>query len=453
MTLAEDLAAFVVDATWERIAEASREQLKLRVLDTLACAIGALDAPLMVTLRDHCAEFAAGGRCTLIGGGRTSPHAAAFNNGALVRYLDFNDSYMAARDYSHPSDNLSAVLAAAEYAGLDGKGFLTALAVAYQVQLRLADVAPVLAKGFDHTVHGAYSVACGVAKALGLDAAATMNAIGMAGTSFNSLRVTRTGTLSNWKGLAFANTAFGATHAALLAMRGVTGPSEVFEGNKGFMHTIAGQFSIDWTAEGLDAVLKTSIKRYNATIDSQSSIDAMLQLRDRHRFAPEDVAGIDVEIFQLAYDVIGGGEEGDKYTVVTKEQADHSLRYVVACACLDGQMMPEQYTPERIGRPDVQTLLKRVRIRPAADLTARFPAECPVRIQVTLRDGSTHSIEQAMYDGYFNQPMSWRSVAAKFDRLVTPRYSPARRAALVDVVMTLDDGDAMAHLIEVVGSP
>ena len=119
--------------------------------------------------------------------------------------------------------------------------------MAYQVQCRLSDVAPVRAKGFDHTTQGSYAVAAGVSKALGLDEARTANAIAICGTAFNALRVTRTGALSHWKGLAYPNTAFSCTHATFLAMRGITGPLEVFEGNKGFMDAIAGEFKINWS--------------------------------------------------------------------------------------------------------------------------------------------------------------------------------------------------------------
>ena len=62
---------------------------------------------------------------------------AAFYNGALVRYLDFNDGLLAPGETCHPSDNVGSVLAAAEYAGRSGRDLLTALAVAYQVQGRL----------------------------------------------------------------------------------------------------------------------------------------------------------------------------------------------------------------------------------------------------------------------------------------------------------------------------
>src|SRR5215472_6328036 len=233
MTQVEQLAAFVVRMRYEDISEDARQQLKIRIVDALGCAIGALEGPPIKMLRAQLTDFGGNPLATLIGGGKTAPDRAALYNSALVRYLDYNDSYLAPKETCHPSDNLGAILAASEYAHRNGKEFLTALALAYQVQCRLSDVAPVRAKGFDHTTQGAYSVATGAARALGIDRLKVANAIAISGTAYNALRVTRTGSLSNWKGLAYPNTAFGATHATFLAMRGITGPLEVFEGNKG----------------------------------------------------------------------------------------------------------------------------------------------------------------------------------------------------------------------------
>src|SRR5699024_1874211 len=157
---------------------------------------------------------------------------------ALGRYLDFMDSCLAPDETEHPSDNLGAVLAAAERSGASGHEFLVALAVAYQVHTRLADVAPVRDKGFDHTTHGSYAVAAGVSRVLGLSTLQTANAIAIAGTANNALRVTRTGELSHWKGLAAPQVAKEGVHAALLASVGITGPASVFEGNKGFKAAI-----------------------------------------------------------------------------------------------------------------------------------------------------------------------------------------------------------------------
>src|SRR5437763_12641357 len=157
MTQVEQLAAFVVRKTYEDLSEDARHQLKIRVLDAIGCALGALEGPPIKMLRSQLEDFGGNPLATLIGDGKTAPDRAALYNSALVRYLDFNDSYLAKNETCHPSDNLGAVLAASEYSDSSGEEFLTALAVAYQVQCRLSDVAPVRAKGFDHTTQGSYA--------------------------------------------------------------------------------------------------------------------------------------------------------------------------------------------------------------------------------------------------------------------------------------------------------
>ncbi len=438
MTHVEQLAAFVVRASYEDLTEEARQQLKIRILDSLGCAVGALDGEPPRWIRNLVQELGGNGLCTLIGGGRTAPDRAAFYNGALVRYLDFNDSYLAKGETCHPSDNLGPVLAAAEYADGSGRDLLTALAVAYQVQCRLSDVAPVRAKGFDHTTQGAYAVAAGASKALGLDQAQTANAIAISGTAFNALRVTRTGALSHWKGLAYPNTAFGALHAALLAQHGITGPREVFEGNKGFMDAISGPFEIDWSREDLEQVRRTILKKFNAEVHSQSVLEAVLELRRTAEFSAAEIERVEVEIFDVAFNIIGGGEEGDKAVVRTKEEADHSLPYLVAVALLDGHVMPEQYDPTRIRSQDVQALLRRVSVRPVDAFSRRFPEEMPCRIRVTLPDGRLLVTEQQDYEGFLGRPMRWDTVAQKFERLAGVHADAALRREIVGALNNLE---------------
>ncbi len=438
MTELDRLAEFGIRAHYEALSANAREQLKIRILDTLGCAIGALDALPMAVLRTQLDEFGGNAFCTLIGGGRTAPDRAAFYNGALVRYLDFMDSYLAKGETCHPSDNLAAVLAAAEYADADGKTFLTALAVAYQVQARLSDEAPVRDRGFDHTTQGAYAIGAGVAKALSLDTARTANAIALSAVGNIALRVTRTGTLSQWKGLAYPNTAFIGTHAVFLAMRGITGPPEVFEGNKGFIESVSGPYRIDWAGEDLERVTRTIVKRYNAEIHSQSAIEGALELRERHGFRGADVARVEIDIFDVAYKIIGGGEEGDKTIVGTKEQADHSLQYMLAAALCDGTLLAAQYAPQRILAPDVQSLLHRVTVRPDPSFSARFPAEMACRVRITLQDGQRYEISKQDYEGFHTRPMSWTTVTSKFHHLVEGRVSAEVEQAIVQGVAELD---------------
>jgi 2-methylcitrate dehydratase len=450
MTRAEQLAGFVVKASYDDLSGEACRQLKIRILDGLGCAVGALQGKPIGLLKEQIDAFDGAPHCTLIGGGKAAPDRAALYNTALVRYLDFNDSYLAIGETCHPSDNIGSVLAASEYAKQTGRKLLTALAVAYQVQCRLSDVAPVRAKGFDHTTQGAYAVAAGVSKALGLDEVRTANAIAICGTAFNALRVTRTGALSNWKGLAYPNTAFGCTHGTFLAMRGITGPPEVFEGNKGFIDAIAGEFKINWLEENLERVTMTSLKKYNAEIHSQSVLEGILELKKEYALSGKEVAQVDVEIFDVAYHIIGGGEEGDKTLVRTKEEADHSLPYLVAVALLDGQVMPEQYQPDRIRSQDVQSLLRRVTIKPSADYSERFPDEMPCCITLTLRDGRRVVKEKGDYEGFRTRPMSWETAIEKFEKLTSLYIERSLCQKIIHVVSNLESIE-VADLAKLLG--
>lgn len=438
MTQAEQLAEFVTRTSFDDLSDAARIQLKIRVLDSLGCAMRAIGGEPIALIQNQVDEFDGKGSCTLIGGGRAAPDRASFYNGALVRYLDFNDSYLSKGETCHPSDNLAPVLAATEHANGTGRDLMTGLAVAYQVQCRLSDVAPVRAAGFDHTTQGSYAVAAGVSRVLDLSALQTANAIGICGTAFNALRVTRTGKLSHWKGLAYSNTAATCTFATFLAKRGVTGPLEVFEGEKGFMDAIAGCFQIDWSRENLERVNATILKKYNAEIHSQTAIECALQLRQQEDFVPDEIEHIDVEIFDVAYHIIGGGDEGDKTLVNTKEQADHSLPYLISAALIDGQVLPEQYTPERIHRTDVQELLTKVAIHPIDEFSNRFPNEMPCRITVELRDGRVLVREAYDYPGFVTKPMTWETALQKFEMLASAVTTSALRRSIAEAVKSLE---------------
>ena len=429
-TAVEQLADWVTAADWSDLSEPARDTLKLRVLDSLGCAIGALGSGVLGKVRGQIDEMGGNPQASLIGGGRTSADRAALHNTAAVRYLDFNDSFLAPGETCHPSDNLGAVLAAVEFAGGSGQDLLVALAIAYQVQCRLSEVAPVRSRGFDHVTQMAYAAAAGAAKGLRLSSTHTANGIAIAGTAFNALRVTRTGRLSNWKGLAAANTAFAAVHAAFLARAGITGPDEVFEGNKGFEEAIAGPFEINWAKEDLEIVRRTSVKRFNAEFHSQSALEAVIELREAG-LDPRRIRRVDLDVFQVAFDIIGGGEEGDKKLVRTKEEADHSLPYMTAVALLDGKVMPEQYEADRIRGVDVQDLLQRVFVHPDPVLTARFPREHACRVRVTLDDGTVLRRENSDFLGFVTRPVGWPEAERKFRDLGGP-------ASVVELVRNLD---------------
>lgn len=438
MTMAEDLAAFAAGTKYGDISERARQQVKLLVLDTIGCAIGSLGAEPIRYLRAQADDFGGTGHCTLIGGGKTAPDRAAFYNAALVRYLDFNDGYMGEMATSHPSDNFGPVLAAAEYAGIGGEEFMTALALAYQVQCRLCDRMNYEKKGFDQPMAGAYAVSAGASRALGLGPGPTANAIAISGASSNPLFVTRTGTISHWKGFAYAGGAFNAVHATFMASRGVTGPLAILEGPHGVIEAITGPIDVDWAKEDLEAVLGISIKKFNAGVHAQTAIEGVIKMKAEHGFSPGDVERIDIATYERAHFIMGGGKGGDRHVVPNKETADHSLPYVVAAALLDGQVMPAQYVEERILREDIQTLLKKVHMGKSDALSKDYPVKSPCDFKITLKDGTVHTYAKPDWEGFFGSPMSWETVMGKFETLSGPHTDAALRGEIAEAVSRLE---------------
>src|SRR6201996_6196572 len=226
----DQLADFVVRADQSDISGDARATLKRNVLDSIACAIGALDGELIPAIRAHAEQFSSRPTATRIGGGRASVDQAAFFNAVLVRYPDLLDTYLTVGGLCHPADNFGAVLAVAEHVNASGADFLLALAVAYEIQCRFSAQVPVMARGLNHALQLAMSVAAGSAKLLGLDAERTANAIAAAAADNVSLAAVHAEPVSNWKGISPAITAMRAIYTTMLAGRGATGPYALLEG-------------------------------------------------------------------------------------------------------------------------------------------------------------------------------------------------------------------------------
>lgn len=445
----DDLAGFVVAA--QRADLPAAALLKRNVLDSIACAVGALDGELIPAIRAHAEEFSGRPSATLVGGGRASVDQAAFFNTVLVRYPDLLDTYLTVGGLCHPADNFGAVLAVAEHVGASGTDFLLALAVAYEVQCRFSAAVPVMAHGLNHALQLAMSVAAGSAKLLGLDEAGTANAIAAAAADNVSLATVHAEPVSNWKGISPAITGMRAVYATTLASRGVTGPRTLFDGPHGLIQLFGQPIDFDTARRSLTAVEQTYLKQYCALIHGQVIIDAVLAIRTANGLRGEDVDSVKLEVFQGAYDFAGGGAYGNKDRPSTKEQADYNLKYLTAAALLDGGVGPEQLENERVLRPDVQDLLARVVVEPAADLTAGYPERTAARVRVTTHDGRTLRHEQSDYEGSPTQPLSWERVVQKFGWLAEPFCDAGLSDRIVGAVQHIEERP-IAELTDLLGA-
>jgi 2-methylcitrate dehydratase PrpD len=448
--LVDDLAGFVVGAESADLVERPRALLKRNVLDSVACAVGSLDGELIATMREHTGQFSGAPTATLVGGGRASVDQAAFFNAVLVRYPDLLDTYLTVGGLCHPADNFGAILAVAEHIGASGADFLLALAVAYEVQCRFSAQVPVMARGLNHALQLAMSVAAGAAKLLGLSTEQTANAIAAAAADNVSLAAVHAEPVSNWKGISPAITGMRAVYATMLAGRGVTGPKSLFEGPNGLVQLFDQQIDFHTSDRGLTCVEQTYLKQYCALIHGQVVIDAVLALRSENNLRAGEVSRLTLEVFQGAYEIAGGGAYGDKDHPRTKEQADYNLKYLCAVALLDACVGPDQLETERVLRSDVAELLARVDVKPAADLTAAYPRRTAARVHVVTRDGREFDREQSDYEGSPTRPMPFERVAEKFHWLAEPFADEALRAEIIAAVAHLDE-IAVAELTGLLG--
>lgn len=448
--LAARLADHVCSLRFEDLPPVTVHEAKRRVIDTLGVAVGALGADAAQVARRCAARFRGEPAVPLLGGGSSTLDWATFVNGLLIRYLDFNDTYLSLEP-AHPSDNLAAVLAVGALTGADGRALLTVLVSAYEVQCRLCDAASLRMHGIDHVTYVALSSCAAACQLLGLDATRTAHALGIAAVSNVALRQTRAGELSTWKGCAAANAARNGVFAAVLAGEGMTGPAPAFAGEVGFERLVTRGPLVLPVLGGADEpflIGRTYIKCWPTEYHSQSAIDAALQLRR----AIGDVGAIetiDVWTFDAAYDIIGRYAEA--WAPRTRETADHSLPYCTAVALLDGEVTHAQFAPERFTAADVIALTSKVRVHRDAELTRRYPAGIPNRIVVTMRDGSRHVREVEHPRGHAGNPMSDAEVEAKFRALVEPRLGRAKADALLAACWALESLPHTAELVRLVG--
>lgn len=431
-------------------------EVKRRILDSLGCAFGAWTAEPCRIARRMAESVRVPQGATLWGTShKTLPDLAAFANGALVRYLDFNDTYLS-KEPAHPSDNLAAVLAVGEAVRASGKRIIEAIALAYEIQCRLCDAAALRPRGWDHVTYGPFSSALAAAKLLQLSRAKTVQAVNLAGVANVALRQTRVGDLSMWKACAFANAARNGVFAALLARQGMTGPSPIFEGEKGFMNLVSGPFELpafggERRPDGREQkpvapfkIMETYLKHYPVEYHAQTAVEAALIIREDLLKAegPDVRKGLaaitDVEIgsYHVAIEIIG--RDPEKWTPRTRETADHSFPYCVAAALLDGRVTVRSFEERRLKDPALRTLMRKVRVVERPELIGWYPQAMPTRLTVRTAAGKEYVKQVDFPLGHPRNPMSDREIEEKFRTLAAGRLDRARAGKVIELVWMLD---------------
>jgi 2-methylcitrate dehydratase len=451
--LAARLARYAIGLPAGDLPDEVVARVRQRIVDSLACALGAYGAAPVAAAVALAGSVPVPASTVLGTSLRTSPDLAAFANGVMVRFLDYNDGYMA-REPGHPSDSIPACLALAEAHSRPGRELIAAVVVAYEVQMRLQEAAALHTRGWDHVNYVNVAVAVAAARLLRLDQTRAEHAVNLALSGHVAMRQVRTGALSDWKGCSAANAARNAVFAAQLAAYGMTGPAPVFEGDAGFFAQLTGPFDLDVdnfgsSADGEFAIMRSLTKTFPTNGELHTAVWAALGLRP-HIARTDDIARILIETSAFNRRVLADPE---KWRPVTRETADHSLPYNVARALIDGDINLGTYSPEKIGDPRARALMDKTTVEEDAGLTALFPRYLANRVTVTLRSGQRLSNQVDTGPGSVEHPMTDADFERKFRRMAHPHIPVRAQDAALEFVATLDEQTGYADLFRALERP
>ncbi|MEM2909823.1 MAG: MmgE/PrpD family protein [Nitrososphaerota archaeon] len=442
------LGEYACEIEYEDVPGETAREAKRRVIDSLAVAFAAYNAEPVVMARRAASRYVTtwGGR--LIGTRyRASPDWASFVDGVMIRYHDYNDTYLS-KEPLHPSDMIAAALGLGDALCSSGKDAIAAIAIGYEASVTLCDGGSLRKKGWDHVNFLGVGSALVSGKLLSLDVEKTQHALAIYAVPHASMRQTRVGELSMWKGAAAANSTRNAVFASLLAAEGFTGPFKPFEGEMGFIKQLLhGDFDASVLAPLAEKrpprrILDTYIKPYPVEYHAQTAVEAALKLREELK--PEDIEKIIIDTFQTAYDIIGP-KDPEKWDPHTKETADHSLMWIAAAALVWGPIRFEHYGDVR--NPTVLSLMKKMEVRVDPELDRMYPAAFPNRMTVVTKNGRKFTEQVDYAKGHPKNPMSDAELEKRFHELTAGIMPEAQRKRLLQKLWRLEDY-SVAEIVE-----
>ena len=443
----ERLSTYACGLTYDDLPPEVVHQVKRTLIDTLGCALGGYQAEPSRMARALAERISCATPARILGTTQSSsPELAAFANGVMLRYLDYNDSYFSPGG-GHPSDMIAAVLGAADPTTCDGRTLITAIVVAYEVFCRLSDQIVIGNLGWDQGMLSVIGATCGAGVALGLDCDAMGHAIALASVSNLPLGAVRVGELSMWKGCATAYTSRAAIFSAQLAQLGMTGPEEPFDGRRGLWQQAVGQpveippFDHDPTGF---RILSTIFKFYPSQIHTQSPIGLALELRPQT--PADDIAAIRIHSYASATST--PDTEPEKWAPKTRETADHSIPYLVAYALQHGPVTPDSFTEEDLQDPTIRRLISVMRIDEDPEFTQRYSDEYNCRIEVVTTSGQHVSAATAYPKGHHQNPLSDAEVATKFQNLASKLLTASQCQTALENLWSIEQAPNLLPLFD-----
>ncbi|MAE07051.1 MAG: hypothetical protein CMH76_12040 [Nitrospinae bacterium] len=443
-----DIAHFINRITFDALPENLRSIINKFLLDAVGCGLYGATTRSGRILAEHVMDKGGREEASLWGRGWRGPaESVGLCLGTWMHAYELDDYHSGAKLHVGVPV-FAAAIPLAEFLGSDGKTFTAAVVAGYETSIRASLAAGSLNirnRGFHITgLCGTFGAAAAACRLLELDPETTANALGLAGTQSAGLFAFNSDG-SETKRFHGGRAAQSGLMAADLASRGFTGPKQVFEyGDGGFISAFSGSGDISLLTEELGSrweMLNTSIKPYCCCGSTHSTIDAILELREKHNLRPEDVD--EIEIFNHS---VVEKQCSWKYEPSTTLSAQMNIEYCAAISLADGAAGPAQFSEERFSDSEVVALAHRARFTVDPEIEKIYPHQFPGKVIVRTRGGQTYTSYRPGPKGSPLNPMGFDDIAEKFRWVTGNVIDSGTQTHLIEVAQKIDQMESMEPL-------
>lgn len=442
------LAEFVSGLRFEQLPAPVVERLKWSVLDTLGCGIYGSATPWGRIVSDYARRVP--GQCALWGAGGTTDAAnAALANGTMVHSFELDDLHPGGRNHPGGVTVPVALALATEKGNVTGEDLLTALAAGYEVTCRvgICQGKSAFFRGWHPTgTSGAPGSSATAARLLGLPFEATLNCLGIGGTLPAGLMAAQYGAMV--KRLFAGHAAMAGVIAGRLAANGFTGIPDIFDAEfGGYPKAMSDEVDLEALSSDLGKryeILEVGYKFHSCVGSNHTALDALREILRERPTRPQEVSAITVRTSE--YQKLHSGWE---YVPSTVMAAQMSMQYCVAAMIIEGEVFIDQFTEEKIARPDLLELAARVRVESAPEFELPAPYRT-AEVELARVDGSRSRARVDFARGSARNLPSWEDLEDKFRRLagrVLPKSQLEKIVELVSRLEELEDATALARLL------
>jgi 2-methylcitrate dehydratase PrpD len=445
-SISQKLAQFFCALRYEDLPDTLVYKLKTFFLDWLASAFAGVSQPPTQMMLSLANDMKGAEETTIIpNNSRHLPLVAALVNGASSHVVEMDDLHR--ESILHPAASiLPAVFAAAEKGHVSGRNLILGILAGYETGIRAALAAGKSHYEFWHTTAtcGTFGAGAGAAKILGLDIEPFVWALGSAGTQSSGLWEFLTeGAMS--KQLHPGKSSMNGLMAALLAQKGFTGSSRIFEGEKGFLRATSDDYDLNILTNGLGETYHTarnSLKYYASCGHTHSAIDATLSAWRGANMDVTSIRSVTVHVYQGALDLLENVKADTPYL------AKFNLPFCIATALNFGHVDVDDFTDKRLINPKLLALMDLISLREDPELTRQYPQKWPSRVEIKVANGKTYKGFCEFPKGDPENPFSEKELIQKFNKLCGDIITKDEKDRIIGLVLDLENIDDVRNIFQ-----